>query len=63
MLGEEEEKEEEEQDGRRWKKWKEEIWKDERKRMQEAISMEVGGKTRFRHKGEFHALSPMGSRD
>lgn len=26
------------------------------KRMQEAISMEVGGKTRFRHKGEFHAL-------
>lgn len=31
------------------------------KEWKEAISVEVGGKTRFRHRGELHALPPQDS--
>lgn len=40
-----------EEDEKRYKKMGEKEWK-------EAISVEVGGKTRFRHRGERHALLP-----
>ena len=43
----------EENENNRYGKIREKEWK-------EAISVEVGGKTRFRHRGELHALTPSG---
>lgn len=43
-----------------WTKWKE-VWTDGRKECKKVISVEVGGKTNYRHRGQPHALPPVRS--